>query len=93
MKTLGLLAVMALLIYSCSPKSGASSSEKFAKYADSEGKTLFMDKCGRCHGYKLPETRSADKWVKVIDRMAPKARLNADQKAAVLTFVQQYAKS
>lgn len=90
------MVCISLVLWGCARKTAPTAAEtaaKFSHYSDSEGKTIFMEKCGRCHKYRLPETRTADKWTKVIDKMAPKAKLNDDQKEAVLAFVQQYAKS
>lgn len=97
MKTLVSVFLMAILLWACSPglnpKDTAKVEEAFAKYEDSPGKTVFREKCAKCHGYRLPETRTTQKWPNVIDRMAPKAKLNADEKAAVLAFVTKHAKA
>ncbi|RPE14008.1 hypothetical protein EGT74_11000 [Chitinophaga lutea] len=97
MKTLVSVFLMATLLWACSPglnpENTAKVEEAFAKYEDSPGKTVFRDKCAKCHGYRLPETRLAEKWPKTIDKMAPKAKLTDDQKAAVLAFVTKYAKA
>lgn len=97
MKTLVSVFLMATLLWACSPglnpNNTAKVEEAFAKYDDSQGKTVFRDKCAKCHGYRLPETRTAEKWPKTIDKMAPKAKLTADEKAAVLAFVTKHAKT
>jgi mono/diheme cytochrome c family protein len=57
------------------------------------GKETFNAKCGRCHDLKTPETYTAAKWVKIIDWMAPKAKLDESEKENVLAYVSFYAKA
>jgi hypothetical protein len=57
------------------------------------GKEVFKAKCGRCHELKAPENYTAAKWVKIIDWMAPKAKLDASEKENVLAYGSYYAKS
>ena len=58
------------------PEDTAKVDAAFAKYDDSEGKSLFREKCAKCHAYKLPETRTAEKWPGIVDRMAKKSKIN-----------------
>lgn len=89
--------LIAIVLWGCArglnPSDTAAVDAAFSKYENSEGKTIFREKCAKCHGYRLPETRTAEKWPHVIDEMAPKAKLNEEQKAAVLAFVTKYAKA
>lgn len=57
-----------------------------------EGKTIYKTKCGQCHDLKDPQSYDAPKWVKIVDWMAPKAKLDATQKANVLAYVSLYSK-
>jgi mono/diheme cytochrome c family protein len=57
------------------------------------GKEVFKAKCGRCHDLKAPENYTASKWVKIIDWMAPKAKLDASEKENILAYGSFYAKS
>jgi mono/diheme cytochrome c family protein len=57
-----------------------------------QGKKTFELRCGRCHGLKQPVDFEQQKWVQIMERMAPKAQLDEKQKAAVLAYVQHYAK-
>jgi mono/diheme cytochrome c family protein len=57
------------------------------------GKETFKAKCGRCHELKPAETYTAAKWVKIIDWMAPKAKLDESEKENVLAYVSFYAKA
>jgi cytochrome c2 len=97
MKLLGQIMLVAIVLVGCakglSPEDTAKVDAAFAKYDDSEGKSVFREKCAKCHSYKLPETRTAEKWPGIMDRMARKAKLTADQKDAVLAFVTKHAKA
>ncbi len=57
------------------------------------GKETYKAKCGRCHNLKDPEDYTATRWVKIIDWMAPKAKLEAVEKENVLAYVSFYAKA
>ncbi len=57
------------------------------------GKEIYTTKCGRCHGVKKVEDWTVQEWVPIMDRMAPKARLDAAEKAHVTAYVNFYAKS
>ncbi|MBV8255182.1 MAG: cytochrome c [Chitinophaga sp.] len=98
MKTLLQLAVIAVLLWGCSKgtvptESAAATEAAFARYPDSPGKAIYRQNCNRCHAYKWPESRTVEKWPGIIDKMARKAKLSDDQKAAVLDFVRTNAKA
>ncbi|MGE7777432.1 hypothetical protein ACQKLP_22125 [Chitinophaga sp. NPDC101104] len=97
MKTLIQLSLITVVLWGCAgglnPSNTAKVDAAFAKYEDSQGKAIFREKCAKCHHYKLPETKAAEKWPGIIDRMAKKAKLNDDQKADVLAFVTKHAKA
>ncbi|MCK7559117.1 hypothetical protein MKQ70_30740 [Chitinophaga sedimenti] len=96
MKRLGQIGFAMLLLSACSrntTNTGQDAATAFAKYPASEGKTIFQEKCSRCHKYRMPETRTAEAWGPIMNRMARKARLDDSQKAAVLAFVKEHAKS
>jgi hypothetical protein len=56
------------------------------------GKITYKTKCAKCHDAKDPQSYDAAKWVKIVDWMAPRAKLDAAEKANVLAFVTLYAK-
>lgn len=57
-----------------------------------EGKTIFLGSCGKCHDLKEPETRTVDKWERVLPRMSKKANLEDDQAGKVRAYVLAHAK-
>jgi len=56
------------------------------------GHQLFDQNCGRCHRLFSPTEFNEKRWVRIIDEMAPRARLNAEDKNKVLAFVLSNAK-
>jgi mono/diheme cytochrome c family protein len=71
----------------------AEATEKTETKEVAVGKETFKAKCGRCHELKPAEMYTAAKWVKIIDWMAPKAKLDAAEKENVLAYVSFYAKA
>lgn len=66
---------------------------KMESTAVTEGKNIYTTKCARCHGPKKVDDWTVQEWIPIIDRMAPKARLDASEKANVTAYVNYYAKS
>ena len=52
-----------------------------------KGHGLYYGVCTGCHGAKNIERRDEKEWVTVLDDMAPKANLTADEKHAVWKYV------
>jgi cytochrome c5 len=59
-----------------------------------EGKVLFEQNCAKCHGYKNPNTRSEEKWAKIIPRMVAKVNkkmkkeeIDAKEQELILNYV------
>lgn len=57
-----------------------------------EGKETFGLKCGKCHEAYEPKSFSAAKWEKLVDWMAPRAKIEAHEKEAILAYVKHSAK-
>ncbi len=56
------------------------------------GQATYTAKCGRCHGLKTTGDYTADRWVGIMQSMAPKARLDETEKQNVLAYVKANAK-
>ncbi|MBL0145167.1 MAG: hypothetical protein IPP48_04860 [Chitinophagaceae bacterium] len=56
------------------------------------GMQTYNAKCGRCHGLKVVSDYSADRWITVMQVMAPKAKLSDLEKENVLAYVKANAK-
>jgi cytochrome c5 len=79
--TLGFLA-------SCTPKPAVVAVTKTNKVENlALGKTIFDNSCGKCHDLPNPTDHSAQDWVGIMNRMAPKSKLNDDQHAMVYDYI------
>ena len=63
-----------------------------AKSPEMLGQATYNTKCGKCHGLKVTADFTADRWVSIMQVMAPKARLDDTEKANVLAYVKANAK-
>lgn len=82
-------AVVALI--ACTKSLYEPNARNTAKNADivqlQQGRELYLNKCGKCHELFSPNKYNKTNWTKWVDRMAPKAKLTADEKAKVLAYV------
>lgn len=108
MKKFWVIAFCSMVLWACSqkiapantaaPTTSAASEIKPAEMARinqpllDKGRKVFENRCSRCHALKQPGSYEQQKWVQILERMAPKAQLDETQKAAVLAYVQHYAK-
>lgn len=103
MKRLRLLAILSfgiLLLFSSCTKNGvspSSSSDYVPTAADvtstatlaqlQQGRTLFMNSCGNCHGLPAPDSYSSSNWSNILANMAPRAGLTSAETALVSKYV------
>ncbi|UEG50488.1 hypothetical protein LK994_03230 [Ferruginibacter lapsinanis] len=106
MKKVFVLSILAFTIFSCAKKvTPATAAEKKPTEEQTvvvapeamatnvaSGKVTYEAKCGRCHGLKEPGEFTAERWVGLVNWMAPKAHLSDTEKADVLAYVQAGAK-
>ena len=52
-----------------------------------QGKLLYEQNCGKCHGLKKPASRSEEAWRKVMPPMARKAKIDAQKEEMILKYV------
>ena len=52
-----------------------------------KGHSLYYGACTRCHGAKNIVKRDEKEWVGILDDMAPKAHLTAEEKDAVWKYI------
>lgn len=91
-------AFLSFLVIQCSPKTVGSAvtptlygkqealANNSAEFLES-GKELFTANCARCHKLTPPETRTADNWHKVLDKMIPKTKTTAEEGAKIRAYV------
>lgn len=51
------------------------------------GRALYVSRCSRCHALHVPEQYAAVRWPDLITRMAPRAKLSLDERAAITRFL------
>lgn len=93
------VALGALLLANCSPKTGkstAASTGPEVHYTEAQlaqGKTIFTSHCGRCHQLFQPEEKTVAKWNAVLPSMIKKAKLSDDEGALVRAYVMANVKN
>jgi cytochrome c5 len=51
-----------------------------------QGHDLFINNCGKCHKLPNPGSHSNVEWKKILEKMAPKAKLNNDQSYLIFRY-------
>ena len=57
-----------------------------------EGQKLYSITCNQCHGLKTPQSRTKEKWMKVIPKMSVKAKINPEQEELITQYLLTMAK-
>ena len=52
-----------------------------------QGAAIFTESCQNCHELPKPNEHNEQQWSKIMDRMAPKAKLTDEQKQLVFQYV------
>lgn len=93
-KYLIILAALTALVAACAKKTTPATSAKteVEPAATALGKSIYEAKCNQCHGLPPADAFTVQKWTKVIDWMAPKAKLKNDEKAEVMAYVHAHAR-
>lgn len=88
-KNLLLVALLISALYACGVKSAQKTSDAKPHSADyAAGKTIYMDKCGKCHPAFEVTSKSVDRWNQVLQPMIKdKAKLNAADGKLVEAYV------
>lgn len=50
-------------------------------------RSRYVAKCSGCHALKTPGRYREDQWVRYLERMGDRAKLNAEDHAAILRYV------
>jgi mono/diheme cytochrome c family protein len=89
--------VLFLFIQSCSKSSTDSSSLYTPTSVDvtpsatlvdlQQGRILYINNCGRCHGLYSPDNFSSTQWKSIISSMAPNTGLSASDILLVTKYV------
>jgi mono/diheme cytochrome c family protein len=52
-----------------------------------QGRALYIDNCGSCHGLYSPDDYSASQWHSIMNSMAPRTHMSAAQISLVTKYV------
>jgi hypothetical protein len=52
-----------------------------------EGRTLYINNCGRCHNLYSPDDYAVSGWTSVLNNMAPKTGMSTSQVSLVKKYV------
>jgi mono/diheme cytochrome c family protein len=52
-----------------------------------QGRALYIDNCGSCHGLYSPDDFSASRWGNIMSDMAPQTSMSASETALVKKYV------
>jgi hypothetical protein len=55
------------------------------------GRTIFMNRCGRCHDLPKPDQYTAQRWQGILSYMIPRARLDQEQGIHVTAYLTAHA--
>ena len=107
MKKLITICTLSLVVFACSHKTTSSttktetpaetaspkiSAEAAAAVTIEMKGALYAASCVRCHKLVEPSKFTKDEWVGWLDKMAPKAKITAEQKAQIYDYVSANAK-
>lgn len=106
MKKLITICSLSIIVFACSHKTKTSvskteettapspkiSAEAAAAVTMETKGALYAASCARCHKLVEPSKFTKDEWVHWLDKMAPKAKITAEQKAQIYDYVSANAK-
>ena len=52
-----------------------------------EGQKLYTSKCGKCHELPKVNSETEKKWYKIMDWMAPKAKMDSVEKRKTVNYI------
>lgn len=95
------IVILALIVFACHRKTVAStnniiisnkiSTASKTSGADSKmspaGQSIYINRCGRCHGLKNTEKYTQQQWENILKSMIPKAKLNDEEGKQVTAYV------
>jgi mono/diheme cytochrome c family protein len=89
--------VILFLVGSCKKDLGGSGSLYTPTSADvtanatlaelQQGRTLYLNNCGVCHGLYMPENYTPAQWKSILGNMAPRTSMSASQVQLVTKYV------
>ena|SRR5690348_2523987 len=106
MKSTIVIIILALIVFACHRKTVASTDNIIISNkintaskisgADSKinsaGHSVYINRCGRCHGLKNTEKYTQQQWENILKSMIPKAKLNEEEAKQVTAYVMAHSK-
>jgi mono/diheme cytochrome c family protein len=96
MKKISFLAVLMVVMVSCSPKTTEiievveveeTVPDAFPSAEVAEGSQLYNDNCGKCHKLKTVTDFTPEQWKTIVPDMAAKAKLDETQENKIMQYV------
>lgn len=104
-KIISFLSCVVIIITACNKKSvpiitsretpspviSTTKSETLVKADLTQGKQIFINRCGKCHDLPLPEQFTEKRWEGILSYMIPRARLNDEEGIHVTAYLKANA--
>jgi mono/diheme cytochrome c family protein len=58
-----------------------------ASLPEAPGRDLYAAKCHSCHRLRRPSSHGRGEWAKILDRMAPRAKLTLEEEAEIRRYL------
>ncbi len=83
-----IVCLLMTALYACGVKSAQKSAPTLSNADHAVGKTIYQEKCGKCHPVFDVKSKSVDRWSQVLQPMIKdKAKLNEADGKLVEAFV------
>lgn len=88
-----LLALVLLAGVACTSQLYVPSEKNVNKFMEAslpelqQGHDLYLNNCGKCHKLHNPSSQSNIEWKGVLEKMAPKAKLNEEQSFLIYRYL------
>lgn len=101
MRKISIVFAFSAILFACSHKTTPTATTPIdntvqpapAALTMEEKGALYAASCVRCHRLVNPDEYTQEEWVGWLDKMAPKAKLTAEQKANVYDYLSANSKS
>ena len=80
-------AAGSLFMVSCARSNAVTGPKYTSSEKLSQGQTVFENSCNKCHALPNPEKHTDEEWINTLSRMAPRAKLTADQHQMVYDYL------
>lgn len=80
-------AISSLLLASCARSNAVTGPKYTSSDKLLQGKTIWENSCNKCHELMDPKKHDDQGWINTLSRMAPRAKLTADQHQMVYDYL------